>query len=117
MREINGLLKDLLLKEENEGLQYKENIQGETFQIDIEMGKDGVSMKLTPVNPEGTMIMNLSEEEIQNLKNSLMTTLQPKFSRYKLELSAEDISGEDKSILINIPVGSFFPFLKQIISR
>lgn len=113
---MKNSLKSLLL-EENEGLQYKQDIQGEMFQIDLEMGKDGIQMKLTPVNPEGTMILNLSEEEVETLKNSLMTSLQPKFSRYKLELSAEDIKGEEKAITINIPVGSFFPFIKNILSR
>jgi hypothetical protein len=116
MRQINGTLKELLLKEEGGELQYNQNIGGENFQVDIELDKAGISMILTPVNPEGNMILNLSEEEINTLKNSLMTTLGPKFSRYKLELSAEDIKGDEKQIKISIPAGSIFPFIQKIIS-
>lgn len=117
MTQIKGTLKELLLKEEGGELQYMQNIGGENFQTDIELDKGGIVMVLTPVNPEGNMILNLTEEEINTLKNSLMTTLGPKFSRYKLELSAEDIKGDEKSIRINIPAGSIFPFIKEIIRR
>lgn len=106
-----------LLNEENGELQYQQNIGGEMFQIDIELDKGGIVMVLTPTSPAGDMILNLTEEEVNTLKNSLMTTLGPKFSRYKLELSAEDIKGDEKSIRINIPAGSIFPFIKNIISR
>lgn len=117
MRQINGTLKELLLKEEGGELNYQQNIGGENFQVDIELDKSGIVMVLTPTNPEGDMILNLTEEEVNTLKNSLMTTLGPKFSRFKLELSAEDIKGDEKSIRINIPAGSIFPFIKQIIQR
>lgn len=113
---IKGKLSSLL-KEENGELQYKTDIEGETFQIDVELDKAGISLTFTPVNPEGTMIINMSEEEINTLKNSLMTSLGPKFSRYKLELSAEDIKGDEKQIKISIPAGSVFPFIQNVITR
>ena len=118
MRNINTSLKYLLLREENTGdLEYQLNIGGETFQVALSIDKGGVRLDLTPTNPEGDMILNLSEEEVATLKNSLMNTLQPKFSRYKMEISAEDLKGVDKTISLNIPVGSFFPFIKNIIQR
>ena len=107
------------MKEESNGgeLNYQLNIGGETFQADLNIDKAGISLNLTPTNPEGDMILNLSEEEVAVLKNSLMNVLQPKFARYKMEISAEEIKGDDKTIKLNIPIGSFFPFIKNLIQQ
>lgn len=114
---INNTLKELLLKEDEEGLNYKANIGGETFDIKVETDKTGINMIFTPVSPNGEMIYNLSEEELNTLKNSLMTTLGPKFAQYKIELTSEDIKENETFVKINIPVGSVYPFLKNIISK
>ena len=106
-----------MLLEENGELNYQTNIGGESFQIDVSLGSNGIDLTFTPTNPEGTMILNLTEEEMNTLKNSLVTTLTPKFARYNLELSAEDIKGDSKQIKITIPAGSIFPFIKNVIAR
>lgn len=112
----NYNLRKLLLEESGE-LNYKTQVEGETFQVDVELDKAGINLSFTPTNPSGDMIYNLSEEEVNNLKNSLMTSLGPKFARYKMELSADNIKGDEKTINMNIPAGSVFPFIKHIISR
>lgn len=106
-----------LLNEENESdLQYKIKLNGETFQVGLDLDKNGINLELTPVSPDGEMIYNLSEEEVKTLQNSLMTSLGPKFAKYKLELNAEDSSNESPSVKMNIPIGSLFPFIQRVIS-
>jgi hypothetical protein len=105
------------LLEETGELNYQTNVDGESFQIDVSLGSNGIDLVFTPTNPEGDMILNLSEEEMATLKNSLMTQLTPKFSRYNLELSADDIKGDNKQIEMSISAGSIFPFIKNIIKR
>jgi len=118
MKKINTSLKSLMNEGEgNNELNYKVNIGGETFQVGVEMDKSGINVELVPVSPDGEMIYNLSEEEIKTLRNTLMTSLSPKFAKYKLELTSEDSNTETPSIKMNIPVGSIFPFLQNIMSR
>lgn len=105
------------LLEENGDLNYQTSVGGESFQIDVALGGNGIDLTFTPTNPEGTMIMNLTEEEMNNLKNSLLTQLTPKFANYNLELRADDIKGDNKQILMSISAGSIFPFIKNIIQR
>lgn len=112
----NYNLRRLLLEEGGE-LNYKTQIGGETFQVDVELDKSGINLSFTPTNPSGDMIYNLTEEEVNTLKNSLMTSLGPKFAKYKMELSAESVKGDEKTINMSIPAGSVFPFIKNIISR
>lgn len=109
-------LKQLLNEENESDLQYKITLNGETFQVGLDLDKNGINLELTPVNPEGNMIYNLSEEEIKTLQNSLMTSLGPKFAKHKLELNAEDSNSESPSVKMNIPVGSLFPFIKHVLS-
>lgn len=117
MRQINTSLRALMLEGETGELKYKVSLNGETFQVDLSVNKDGINLGLTPVSPSGDMIYNLSDEEVKTLQNSLMTSLTPKFAKYKLELTSEENRGEDKSVKINIPIGSIFPFIKEILSR
>lgn len=117
MAHINTSLRQLMLEEDGGDLQYKVNLNGETFQVGLDIDKNGINLELTPVNPEGSMIYNLSDEEIKTLQNSLMTSLGPKFAKYKLELNAEEGKEGNTSVKMNIPVGSIFPFIKAILSR
>lgn len=117
MTHINTSLKQLMLEEDGGDLTYKVNLNGETFQVGLDIDKNGINLELTPVNPEGNMIYNLSDEEVKTLQNSLMTSIGPKFAKYKLELNAEDSKEGGTSVKMNIPVGSIFPFIKQILSR
>jgi hypothetical protein len=118
MAYVNKSLRQLMLEEDgNRDLQYKVNLNGETFQVNLDVDKNGINLELVPVSPDGEMIYNLSEEEIKTLQNSLMTSLGPKFAKYKLELNAEDSNSESPSVKMNIPIGSLFPFIKTILSR
>jgi len=118
MAYVNKSLRELMLEEDGKGeLNYQVNLNGETFQVNLDVDKNGINLELVPTNPEGDMIYNLSDEEIKTLQNSLMTSLGPKFAKYKLELNAEDGKEGNTSVKMNIPIGSIFPFIKAILSR
>lgn len=111
-------LKKLLLEEKTD-LRYLENIQGETFQIDLEMDKSGLNITMTPTNDEGSMIKNLTPEEIETLNKSLLGVLQPKFSKYKMVLTSEKGGKKSSSFSIKfkVPIESMFPLFKNIIVK
>ena len=92
---VNSSLKQLMLEsEESDGtLNYTANLGGETFKINVNVGsntvKKGIKLEFTPMNEGGEMILNTTPEEMDKLQNSLITTLGPRFAKYKLELSRD----------------------------
>lgn len=118
MREINGSLKDLLLKEDvtNE-TKFQVMVDGENFQVTPTVGKDGISLELTPVSPGGDMILNLSEDELQNLQSSLKTSLDSKFGKYRMKISGDESNSMAKTITFKIPQSSLMEFLKGVMSK
>lgn len=108
-------IRQQLLKENKEAdIKQQTNIDGENFQIDMSLSNNGIDMVLTPTNPEGSMILNLSEEEMMNLKNSLQDSLKPKFQQQGLELNIEDINGDNKQIQMSVPSSNIFSLIKNI---
>ena len=113
----NTSLKFLMLEEDSKGQSVSlVNIGGETFQAKTTIDKKGINLELVPVNPEGTMIHNLSEDEVQMLDNSLMTSLAPKFAKYKMQLDNIPSKG-GVSIKMHIPIEGVMSLIKAIIQK
>lgn len=132
MRRLNKTLTDILLKEEFEPTEgtpitqedkkskpekprFNENLGGETFQIDLDLSKKGLEMTFVPVNPEGTMILNLSEDELSNLSKSLHSSLSQKFQKVKMNLGEDKPNAEGKAVKLNIPIENMYDFIKFVI--
>ena len=118
MTQINTSLKQLMLEGEGE-LNYKATLNGETFQITVDVGKNptkkGIKLEFIPTNPKGDFIHNLTPEEIDTLQNSLITSLGPKFAKYKLEISRDTDAPEKQSVNLWIPLDSLFIFIKEMV--
>ena len=119
---INGTLKSLLLEQEegektqqNQKPKFFQNILGENFQIDLDISKKGIEMGITPVNETGDMILNLSQDELDSLVNSLEYTLKAKFSRAKMTVAAGKAKAEEKAVKFTIPNEDIFKFIQYIV--
>lgn len=113
----NTSLKHLMLEEsEQEKSTSLINIGGETFQVKTSIDKKGINLELTPTSEDGRMIHNLSEDEIQVLENSLMTSLAPKFAKYKMELTNTPSKG-GFSVKMNVPIEGVMSLVKAIMTR
>ena len=110
----------MLESEDSDGtLSYKATLGGEDFQINVDTSKNGVKkgirLEFIPTNQTGEMILNMSEEELETLQNSLITSLGPKFAKYKLELSRDTDSPNKSSCNMWIPLSSLFQFIKDMV--
>lgn len=129
MGNINKTLRGILLKEENElknptqenkkpkndKPRFVENLGGESFQVDLDLSKKGLELTFVPVNPEGTMILNLSEEELNNLSRNLHYSLSQRFNKVKMQLGEDKPNTEGKAVKLNIPIENLYDFIKFVI--
>lgn len=118
MRQINTSLKALMLEGEGQNeSKFQSTIDGETFEINFSMGKDGINLELIPTNPEGNMILNLSEDELRQMQGTLKNSLTTKFSRYRIKMNDGDSNVNAKSLKFSIPTNSLVEFLKGVMNK
>lgn len=117
----NTSLKHLLNEDDNKTssaqVSYQSTIEGETFQTKVSIDKKGINLEFVPTNPTGEFIHNLSPDEVSVLENSLMTTLAPKFARYKMSLDVQPSKTGAPSVKMLIPIDGVQELIKNIIAR
>jgi len=117
MTQINGTLKSLILEGETSGdVKTQTNINGETFQVTLTIGKEGINLELVPTNPTGDMILNLSEDELKSLHDSLKDSLTMKFGKYRMKITGDESNPNNKSLNFTISTDSLVDFIKKIMS-
>jgi hypothetical protein len=116
--QLKDFFTEVLLKEDGE-LNYNANFGGEKFKVIVDVNKNpskkGIKIKFYPVNEQGQIISNLTDEELKSLQNSLATEISPLFSKYGLELDRDTDAPQKDAINFQIPLDSIFNFIKTIV--
>jgi hypothetical protein len=116
--QLQDFFTEVLLKEEGE-LNYNADFGGEKFKVIVDVNKNpskkGIKLKFYPINEQGQIITNLTDEELKSLQNSLATDVSPLFSKYGLELDRDTDAPQKDAINFQIPLDSIFSFIKNTV--
>lgn len=116
--QLQDFFTEVLLKEEGE-LNYNADFGGEKFKVIVDVNKNpskkGIKIKFYPINEQGGVITNLTDEELKSLQNSLATDISPLFSKYGLELDRDTDAPQKDAINFQIPLDSIFSFIKNTV--
>jgi hypothetical protein len=116
--QLKDFFTEVLLKEEGE-LNYNADFGGEKFKVIVDVNKNpskkGIKLKFYPINEQGQIISNLTDEELKSLQNSLATDISPLFSKYGLEIDRDTDAPQKDAINFQIPLDSVFSFIKNVV--
>lgn len=116
--QLKDFFTEVLLKEDGE-LNYNADFGGEKFKVIVDVNKNpskkGIKLKFYPINEQGQIISNLTDEELKSLQNSLATDISPLFSKYNLELDRDTDAPQKDAINFQIPLDSIFSFIKDVV--
>lgn len=116
--QLKDFFTEVLLKEDGE-LNYNADFGGEKFKVIVDVNKNpskkGIKIKFYPINEQGQIISNLTDEELKSLQNSLATDISPLFSKYNLEIDRDTDAPQKDAINFQIPLDSVFSFIKDVV--